>query len=235
MDDHKLFLSKFHQLKSRNHILLRDHKNTTVVNQLCKTLAVEKKLYTKIALCESLVECAELSIEPLIDLLGRIGKNIETKIPKTGFYKISFPLPRDIAARTICRLGTIAIKPLEDFIKSSKEIAKLTQAIDAYGHINFSNKLRCSSKIFQELVEKHPGNDFLKFKISRCLSGFPDGWSRTFLLETLQTDCHGLKLEALRSLLLQAVKIPIEIQNNFTTEMQKLESFFNKKLTIVST
>ena len=70
-----------------------------------------------------------------------------------------------------------------------------------------------------------PPYDFLKFKISRCLSGFPDEWSRMFLLETLRTGCHGLRLEALRSLLLLAVNIPIEIQNDFTSEMQKLESF----------
>jgi hypothetical protein len=75
-----------------------------VVTELCRQLAVEKKLYTKIALCESLAARAELSIEPLIELLGRIGKNQETKIPERGFYKVSYPLPRDIAARIICRL-----------------------------------------------------------------------------------------------------------------------------------
>ncbi len=212
-------------------ILLRNHKNATVVYQLCKTLTVEKKLYTKIALCESLVECAELSIEPLINLLGRIGNNLETKIPKKGFYKTSFPLPSDIAARTLCRLGTRAIKPLENFIKSAEEIFKLAQAIDAYGHINFSNKLGCSSKILKALVVKNSENDFLKFKITRCLSGIYDSWSRTFLLDTLQSGCHGLRLEALRSLLLLKVEVPIEMQSDFTTEMHKLKSFFNKKLT----
>ena len=72
-----------------------------MVDKLCHQLAIEKKLYTKIALCETLAECAELSIEPLIGLLGRIGKNQETQIPEIGFYKVSYPLQRDIAARTI--------------------------------------------------------------------------------------------------------------------------------------
>ncbi len=85
-------------------IHLKKYQNPTVVDKLCHQLAIEKKLYTKIALCETLVECAGLSIEPLIGLLGQIGKNQETKIPETGFYKVSYPLPRDIAARTICRL-----------------------------------------------------------------------------------------------------------------------------------
>ncbi|MCD4721851.1 MAG: hypothetical protein K8S13_18630, partial [Desulfobacula sp.] len=93
-------------------INLRKYHNTTVVDKLCHQLVIEKKLYTRIALCETLAECAELSIEPLIGLLGQIGKNQETKIPETGFYKVSYPLPRDIAARTICRLGIIAVLPL---------------------------------------------------------------------------------------------------------------------------
>ena len=211
-------------------IHLRKYKNPTVVDQLCHQLAIEKKLYTKVELCETLVECAELSIEPLIGLLGRIGKNQETKIPETGFYKVSYPLPRDIAARTICRLGIMAILPLERFIKSSKDINALAQAIDAYGHIVYSNKKMCSSSPLKELYERHPKNDFLKYKIARCLSGIHDEWAKSFLLETIQTGCKGLRLEALRSLILLKIEKPGSIQNGFSAEMQKLESFLKKKL-----
>jgi len=212
-------------------IHLRKYQSPTVVAKLCHQLAIEKKLYTRIALCETLAECAELSIEPLIGLLGRIGKNLETKIPETGFYKVSYPLPRDIAARTICRLGIAAILPLENFIKSSKDTKALTQAIDAYGHIIYSNKIKCSSSTLQELYGKHTNNDFLKYKIIRCLSGIHDGWAKSFLFEIVQTDRKGLRLEALRSLLLLRIEIPSNIQNGFSTEMQKLESFMKKKLT----
>jgi hypothetical protein len=68
-------------------IHLRKILSTTVVTELCRQLAVEKKLYTKIALCESLAARAELSIEPLIELLGRIGKNQETKRRRGAFIK----------------------------------------------------------------------------------------------------------------------------------------------------
>ena len=209
----------------------REYKNPTVIAELCHQLTIEKKLYTKIALCETLAEFAELSIEPLIGLLGRIGKNQETIIPEAGFYKVSYPLPRDIAARTICRLGIGAILPLENFIKSSKDMNALAQAIDAYGHIIYSNKIICSSSTLQELYEKQPKNDFLKYKITRCLSGIHDNWAKSFLLEIIQTGCKGLRLEALRSLLLLKIEIPSNIQNGFSTEMQKLESFLKKKLT----
>ena len=210
---------------------LRKYQNPTVVDKLCHQLAIEKKLYTKIALCETLAGCAELSIEPLIRLLGQIGKNQETKIPETGFYKVSYPLPRDIAARTICRLGIVAILPLEYFIKSSEDMNALAQAIDAYGHIVYSNKIKCSSSPLQELYERNPKNDFLKYKITRSLSGIHDEWAKSFLLEIIQTGRKGLRLEALRSLLLLKMEIPSNIQNSFSVEMQKLESFLKKKLT----
>jgi len=212
-------------------IHLCKYQNLTVVDKLCHQLAIEKKLYTRIALCETLAKCAESSIEPLIRLLGRIGKNQEIKIPETGFYKVSYPLPRDIAARTISRLGIAAILPLENFIKSSKDMNALAQAIDAYGHIVYSNKIKCSSSLLQELYKKHPKNDFLKYKITRCLSGIHDEWAKSFLLKTIQTGCKGLRLEALRSLILLKIEMPSNIQNGFSAEMQKLESFLKKKLT----
>jgi hypothetical protein len=211
-------------------IHLRKYQRPDIVAKLCHQLTVEKKLYTRIALCETLAKCSELSLEPLIGLLGRIGKNQETAIPETGFYKVSYPLPRDIAARTICRLGIAAIVPLENFIRSSKDMTALAQAIDAYGHIIYSDKLTCSSSTLQELYEKHPENNFLKYKITRCLRGINDEWAKSFLFETIKTGCQGLRLESLRSLLLLKIEIPGNIQKGFSTEMQKLESFLNKKL-----
>ncbi len=105
----------------------------------------------------------------------------------------------------------------------------LAQAIDAYGHIVYSNKIKCSSLTLQELYERHPRNDFLKYKIARCLSGIHDEWAKLFLLEIIQTGCKGLRLEALRSLLLLKIEIPGNIQNGFSAEMQKLESFLKKE------
>ena len=232
-DEQELLLllhSKIPVERSCAAIHLRKYQSPAVVNKLCHQLAIEKKLYTRIALCETLAKCAALSIEPLIGLLGQIGKNQETKIPKTGFYKVSYPLSRDIAARTICRLGIVAILPLENFIKSSKDMNALAQAIDAYGHIVYSNKIKCSSSPLQELYERHPKSDFMKYKIARCLSGIHDEWAESFLLEIIQTGCKGLRLEALRSLILLKIEMPNNIQNGFSAEMQKLESFLKKKL-----
>ncbi|MCD4718811.1 MAG: hypothetical protein K8S13_02995 [Desulfobacula sp.] len=66
------------------------------------------------------------------------------------------------------------------------------------------------------------------------MSGIHDEWAKSFLLEIIQTGCKGLRLEALRSLMLLKIKIPDNIQNGFSSEMQKLESFLKKKLTKTS-
>lgn len=210
-------------------IHLQKFQNPLVVSGLCEQLSDEKKLYSKLAVCETLAKCSELSIKPLIELLGKIGNNHETEIPGAGFFKVSFPLPRDISARTICRLGSIAILPLEKFIESSKDKKAIAQAVDAYGHILYSNKIERPSSTLQKLSEKYPENDFIKYKITRCLSGFRGEWAKEFLLEILQKGCSGLRLEALRSLTLLKIELSRNMKNSFSTEMQQLELFIQKK------
>lgn len=215
-------------------ILLKKHNHSDVVDSLCKQLAIEKKLYARIAICETLADFKETSIASLIKLLGEIGNNQETEMPLSGYYKISYPLPRDIAARTLIRTGNAAILPLENFIQTSKDIKALEQALDAYGHIIYSNKIMHSSSTLKELHKKHSHNDFLKYKIARCLSGFNDTWSISFLFKLMEYNHEGLRCEALRSLLLQKIPIPSKMKNTFTTEMRHLEAFINKKLTNTS-
>ncbi|MCD4780643.1 MAG: hypothetical protein K8S27_08880 [Candidatus Omnitrophica bacterium] len=210
-------------------IYLQKFQNITVIDAVCDQLSVEKKLYTKLALCETLTGCAELSLNPLIALLGKIGNNHETKIPGTGFYKVSYPLPLDIAARTICRLGHVGILPLEHFIEFSKKEKAIAQAIDAYGHILYSNKIERPSSTLQKLSEKYSENNFLRYKITRCLSGFHGEWAKEFLLETLRKGCGGLKLEALRSLTLLKIALPKDMKNSFSDEMRQLELFIQKR------
>jgi hypothetical protein len=210
-------------------IHLQKFPNSLVVSRLCEQLSDEKKLYSKLAVCETLAKCSALSIKPLIELLGKIGNNHETEISETGFFKVSFPLPRDISARTICRLGSVAVIPLEKVIESSKDEKAIAQAVDAYGHILYSNKIERPSSTLQKLSEKYPKNDFLKYKIARCLSGFRDEWAKEFLLETLQKGSSGLRLEALRSLTLLKIELPRNMRKSFSTEMQQLELSIQKR------
>ncbi len=67
--------------------------------------------------------------------------------------------------------------------------------------------------------------------MARCLSTIDDEWAESFLLKTIQTGCKGLRLEALRSLILLKIEVPRNIQNSFSSEMNKLELFLKKQRT----
>jgi hypothetical protein len=96
----------------------------------------EKKLYTKIALSEAIAEYGVLSLKYLIPLLGKIGKNQHKKLLWLISIKKSYPLPRDLAARTIIRIGEPTLPFLEEILVSGTYAQKI-EVIDAIGHIVF--------------------------------------------------------------------------------------------------
>jgi hypothetical protein len=86
---------------------------------------MKKKLYTKIAICEAIEAYGVSSLPYLVPLLGKIGNN---QHKKAGFYdldKKSYPLPRDIAARIIIRIGEPALPLLEDILLNGTISGKL--------------------------------------------------------------------------------------------------------------
>ena len=102
-----------------------------------------------------------------------------------------------------------------------------------------SNKLKYfhSLKPFRLGIQKNikclnPDKELLdlKYKIIRCLCGIHDKWSKLFLLEEIKTNSGGLRLEAIRSMVLLNIDIPKSIQNDFSKEMIKLQHSLKKKL-----
>jgi HEAT repeat protein len=91
--------------------LLGERKDTDAIPLLCERLKKETALYTRIAISEALGAIGDPAIPELIRLLGKVGNNQHHEVPKKGFYKKSYPLPRDIAARTIIKIGCSALKP----------------------------------------------------------------------------------------------------------------------------
>ncbi|MCP4691954.1 MAG: HEAT repeat domain-containing protein, partial [Desulfobacterales bacterium] len=51
------------------------------VGPLCRALKIEKKLYSRLAFCEALGAMGAPAVQPLVDLLGEIGRNQETTLP----------------------------------------------------------------------------------------------------------------------------------------------------------
>ena len=79
---------------------------------------------------EALGKMGETSVPPLIKLLGQIGNNQEVELPKKYFNKRSFPLTRDMVARTIIKIGKPATPYLVKVMEEKDDFI-MQQAIDA--------------------------------------------------------------------------------------------------------
>lgn len=151
--------------------IIGDRKLASVTSLLCEALRVETHLYPRIAMSEALGKMGIHAVIPLINLLGKIGNNQETCLPIKYFNKKSYPLPRDIAARTLTKIGIEAIPGLTNRIVSSDGF-ETQQAIDALGSI--ASKLNDSSPLEAILLalKKYSANEMTTWKIVRALSGF---------------------------------------------------------------
>ncbi|MDR2009706.1 MAG: hypothetical protein LBQ22_04415 [Bacteroidales bacterium] len=146
-----------------------------------------------------MVSCKGIAVQPLINELGQIGKNQYKSIPQKPFLKKSYPLPRDIAARTLAGIGQPAFMPLVNILDDDNKI-RLSEAIDALGHICFYNK---NFNIFPELrkcFDDNINNGLICWKLIRAMSGIPE--SSEFLKELSEnSDINALlKPEIKRSL-----------------------------------
>jgi hypothetical protein len=104
------------------------------VPALCNLLNEEKSLYTRIAVSAALSSIGAPAVKPLIGLLGRIRNNQEKELPLSLCRKKSFPLARDLAARTLVKIGSSAVPALIGVLISNDGPA-LPEAIDALGGI----------------------------------------------------------------------------------------------------
>jgi HEAT repeat protein len=145
----------------------------SAVIPLASALKYEKALYSRIAISKALSEIGEPSIDPLIDLLGEIGNNQETELPQKYFNKKSYPLVRDMAARTLVKIGKPATLPLIRILKDEDSF-KVQQAIDAVGGIAAKTSdergLKSLISILQSYWEGH--DKVTSWKIVRALGGF---------------------------------------------------------------
>ncbi|MDR0419206.1 MAG: hypothetical protein LBH34_03220 [Prevotellaceae bacterium] len=173
-------------------------KNVSAIPYLYKALQKETKLYSKLAISDTLISFGEAAVGKGIKLLGTTGNHYKN-VPKELFKKVNYPLPRDIIARVLMRMGPDAIPQLTTFLKSGKE-KQIAEAIDVIGYIAYYNE-ECN--VYNDLMEcfnKYSDNKLILWKIYRALSACPQG--RTFLEEQLiREKDEQLKDEIKRSLL----------------------------------
>ncbi len=214
-------------------IALGEHKTEEITSILCEQLRIEKKLYCKIAISDSLVKMGTLSVKPLLKLLGEIGNNQEKEIPQKGFNKTSYPLPRDISARILCRMGKDIVSDLLLFLEKEKDTFQIEQAIDVIGHIIYTAKIDMNPKPLLDLSRKYPSDQMIQYKIIRSLSGFNDVKMKDFLCNYLESSDTGLQFEAVRSLILSGQNVEFntyKLSDDIITYIKSLNSKLKREV-----
>lgn len=166
---------------------------------LINVLISEKKLYCKIALSESLIHFKPESIHPLLPLLGTIGTNQHKTLPTKAFKKNSYPLPRDIVARILSKMGNEVIPEIIQNINTF-EVFQLAEAIDVLGYISFYSQDNSALPILKNLYKSYDNNELIRWKIIRSFSAFRDEEVLALLQNCIASDSsQPHKIEAERS------------------------------------
>ena len=174
----------------------------------CETLVYEKKLYTKLEICEELSKGSIEAAKVMVNYLGRISDNQYRELPTKKFNKKSYPLPRDIMARTLAHMGREILPELLNVLKC-KDILRIREAIDAIGFICFYNDVPENNTLEELIVvlEKYKDDEIIRWKVVRALESFKTEKTLKILKDIIENDNNEIiKNEAERSL---------DIINNF--------------------
>lgn len=178
--------------------LLGIQGNINAIRPLCNALRSENKLYPKLEICSSLAGFGLHAVPYLVSMLGDVGNNQYKVVPEVKFKKKNYPLPRDLTARVLMRIGSVAMPHLQNVLLYGTE-KQIIEAIDVIGYINFYtlNKIGLQSLI--DCFERFKHNDIIIWKIVRAMSAFP--LSEGFLRQLDASINHsGIKQEISRSL-----------------------------------
>lgn len=157
--------------------ILGKNQVNEAVEPLCQLLLVENALYSRIAISEALGNIGEAAVLPVSALLGKIGNNQEEDLPTKYFNKKSYPLVRDLAGRTLVKIGKPATTHLIELLCAEEDIFVKQQVIDTLGGITAKTGDFCALKPFIILFDacvNNPRNmdKITLWKIIRALSAF---------------------------------------------------------------
>ena len=201
-----------------------DSAKDSVISELAKSFKEENALYSRIAISDSLASFGELAVPYLIKLLGKIGNNQEKELPKKYFNKKSFPLPRDLAGRTLAKIGDVSTPFLINVINEKYSSFVKEQALDVIGAIAYKyDDHRAIYSIKNLLASIDDISPFITWKIARSLSGFKNNMDALNLVIDIlnnYNDYVEIQWECIRSI--GQIRIVndnvIDILDNFTCE-----------------
>ncbi|UUD35693.1 hypothetical protein NPA07_02355 [Mycoplasmopsis caviae] len=171
------------------------------VDALLKRLCIEDKLYTKIAICETLETGNIFTAKKMVEFLGKIGRNQISEIPKYVSLKKLYPTPRDIIAKSLAKMHPSILPILLETLKLGTSEQKL-EVIDSIGSICFNKKELANEKLLNELIDiydKNINNKIFVWKFIILLSAFNFEASKQ-ILKTYLNSKDILAKEASRSL-----------------------------------
>lgn len=169
--------------------------------ELLLQLSKEKCLYTRIAICESLQEGDKGTAERMTKYLGKIGNNQYKSLPLKVSGKKSFPLPRDIIARSLGKMDRSVFPVLMKTLEQGTKV-QVQEALDAVGFIVFYNPSLASQDTCGQIIAlpaRYGQDPIILWKVILCLSAFPCSQGIEFLLKFKDGDTI-FSLEARRSL-----------------------------------
>lgn len=188
------------------HLLARrvDRDDPTLVDTLLEMLAKEHRLYTRLEICAALEEGGSATAERMIIYLGHIGDNQHRELPKAPSKKHTYPLPRDIIARSLGRMETGTLPLLLDTLENG-QMHQVSEIIDAIGFMTYHHPNLAVTSNYYRIVHAlytHQDAPVIVWKCLTCLSAFPLNDCAEFLIAFMAFEREPLLLEeAQRSLL----------------------------------
>lgn len=177
--------------------------NDDLIRLFLQTLTQENKLYTKIELCDALSKGNVKSAKIMVEYLGQIGNNQHKVLPTNGFNKKSYPLPRDIIARTLAHMKKEILPVLLDVLKTDNTLA-IREVIDAIGFMCFYHKIHSNNQIIDVLLlclKNNYEDDITRGKLVRAFESFNDINVIQTLMDIEKNDSQPIiRNEAKRSL-----------------------------------
>lgn len=167
---------------------------------LLSRLKTEPALYTRLALTEKLESGDQSTAFRMIEFLADIGDN-QHRTPIAPSKKKSFPLPRDLMARS---LGRMKPEIFPTLLAAAEQLpsSQLSELIDAIGYMAFYHPALATTENYQWLLKikkAHSNEPLIQWKFLICFSAFPQS------TELLQQE-EQFTEEAQRSLKLLALK-----------------------------
>lgn len=170
---------------------------------LLNLLKNEKSLYTKIEICDNLSSLNEKAACKMLDYIGKIGENQHKELPLKVSKKKSYPLPRDIIARTLGKMDT-KVMPVLTLNLEYRSLYEVRELIDAIGYLSFYNNLIDEKSVIEALIKcykRYIDDDIVRLKITVAISSFTGEEVIRNLKYISENDTQDIvRKEAIRSL-----------------------------------